>query len=130
MKDTKKGREWVRLLRSGQYTQGYGVLEQTGWGDPTELKHCCLGVMVAGVLNEACLGQLMPTRAQSDQFGLTVDEVGACSGLNDTRHLSFHQIATVLEAAMNDDLTVGNAYDALYRDHDGVIPSTLATSGA
>lgn len=123
MQDTPRGREWVRLLRSGEWRQGYGRLKERGW--TSDGKYCCLGVLVEGVLGDECNAQIMPLSHQIDRIGLTPDEAGACSGFNDTDRLNFRQIATILERSMNDGITVQMAYAKFMDEYGGVIPSTV-----
>lgn len=124
MQDTENGRRWVAELRSDRWTQGTGRLEEAGWGDGSGAKHCCLGVLVKGVLHQSPEALLMPLTHHLDEAGMTSDEAGACWGFNDTQHLSFLQIANIVERAMDERITVQAAYDQLYSAYDGVIPST------
>jgi hypothetical protein len=98
---------WLTALRSGQFEQGRGALQNGS-------KYCCLGVLcrIAGVPRTVAtestvyaagavlfggMATLPPTWCQAE-FGLTFDEIDHLTILNDMDKLNFNQIADYIEA--------------------------------
>ena len=86
-------RKWVKALRSGNYKQGEGFLQNRN-------AYCCLGVacIVAGVpipksLDDRATFNYEPLRKAT---GLTYTDAGTLSHLNDDGH-SFAEIADYIE---------------------------------
>lgn len=79
--DKKLKSKWIKALRSGKYQQGNMVLKSGG-------KYCCLGVLreVANPedteeVEQGC-GTVL-TKRQRERFGLSVEEQGKLTGMND-----------------------------------------------
>lgn len=118
--DKQKARKaWVRVLRSGKYKQGYGLLHyQRG---ETE-RFCCLGVLCdlavkKGIISKDdvdshAVGSTIVFSYQSEETGLPPDvtnwiglndsigsmKKGILASKNDTRKYSFERIADLIEA--------------------------------
>jgi hypothetical protein len=56
--------QWIAALRSGDYTQGFGVLRGTRIADGT-IGHCCLGVLCNLYVQETGRGTWMPVDSES-----------------------------------------------------------------
>lgn len=96
---------WVAALRSGEYTQGKGVLKSEG-------THCCLGVLceISPFDIEANMSILFPSADVADWAGLSdiaplmprsyKTDKGprrSLSDINDGGGKSFKQIANIIE---------------------------------
>jgi hypothetical protein len=91
--------KWLKALRSGRYKQTEGALAD-------EQGYCCLGVLMRtqGVSRRKLLHLGLPNdTSKGDSWGvkhyLIQQENGlvALTGLNDQEHLTFEQIADLIE---------------------------------
>lgn len=98
--------QWVAALRSGEYKQGYGQLNNHG-------KYCCMGVACQTLDAERNTGWTdsdgYPPESVADRLGLkwdgaiadigggVGDDVGAFAMLNDGQGQSFAAIADLIE---------------------------------
>jgi hypothetical protein len=121
MADANKARVqlWVDALRSGEFTQAQGVLEQTEQEDgiPRVVGHCCLGVAQHVALRngwqsigrhpaELDWGRAGMDLEIGEWYGFTfankndpmLTETTSCVAANDQRGWSFEKIADALEA--------------------------------
>lgn len=84
-------RRWIKALRSGEYTQGWGAL-LTDNGT-----FCCLGVAVACGATEEYLNFITLAADARSRLGLSFADQRWLIEMNDTEYTSFVQIADWLE---------------------------------
>lgn len=104
--------KWIKALRSGEYKQARGKLEQTD-ENGAATGHCCLGVLcritkveatvIPGKATEFGAGQMdMPRPADMEAWGLGPDDAHLLAEMNDgssgiSDNKSFKRIATFIE---------------------------------
>ena len=94
--DKKLKAKWVKALRSGEYKQGKGYLEDRG-------KFCCLGVLADAVGRErlgiAAHQNSFLRNARNEEIVLPVEVQRALADLND-RRVPFEVIAGLINEAL------------------------------
>ena len=101
---TKEQREniraWIAALRSGNYTQGHGLLKQIT--PELKIKYCCLGVLEDVVEGQKMVGfarSCLTPGTYRDYIGVFAESIAQDELiiLNDTKRLSFNEIANCIE---------------------------------
>lgn len=111
--------KWLKALRSGKYAQGLGALKKE-LGDGA-FNYCCLGVLgdvmeteglcrsrknakdedhsyqLVGTKHPDSWHDCMPSQEMEDAAGLSLDVAGQLAEMNDSKRMSFAQIADWVE---------------------------------
>lgn len=119
MKRNELNIKWIEALRSGKYKQANGYLQ-------TKDGYCCLGVGRVAVLGGKCRDEETELDyTENSQLGMTSApweddngnwfeaDVTVCINMNDVYHRPFTFIADVIEYAVDHEVTVGQALDAI-----------------
>ena len=107
--DKKIKAVWVAALRSGKYKQTIGRLHRDKATQKAPVGYCCLGVLskVCGETNKSMGSRGFPSHAVLVASGMDYEttvsfdeEDRSLEFLNDTKRLSFPEIADIIEAQL------------------------------
>ncbi len=114
--------KWIAALRSGQFGQGHGLLQDIDGDGYASNAYCCLGVLDTAALGadyerEAMVLDDMETSRTTQSCGL----LGSCQDIlahiNDKWNYTFGQIADMLDAERESLINLGTFPRDWWEDH-------------